>query len=380
MNNVKDLGIKREIHQNDVQEKRREAAVTTQHVELDFAQHDETKMAKAHNWSNKGVFDCIWRQENIAFTKGILSLAINKYNGDNYQWSGAEYRSTDFYGYGLYETKMKPIKNIGVVSSFFLYTGPSDNNPWDEIDIEFLGKDTKKVQFNYFTNGIGKHEYIHDLGFDAAENFHVYGFEWLAGSLTWYVDGRVVHKATVQIPSTAGKIMMNVWPGKNVDAWLGVFDGAVPLYAEYDWIRFTPRSPAPQVEEEVHYYTGWNEPWHKNFVFTEEGGATKVTYSKVVGKEWNPVYLPIITQATDYHYVIVSVQGIAGDTLQITAGSCNKRVVLTGNTDYVVLDISGLLPGEQVDQVKLFPSAGVVKDGWVIIRDTYFAQRPPEFL
>ena len=29
---------------------------------------------------------------------------------------------------------------------------------WDEIDIEFLGKDTPKVQFNYYTNGQGNHE------------------------------------------------------------------------------------------------------------------------------------------------------------------------------------------------------------------------------
>lgn len=115
---------------------------------------------------------------------------------------------------------MKPIKNDGVVSSFFTYTGPSDNNPWDEIDIEFLGKDTKKVQFNYFTNGIGSHEFIYDLGFDAREEFHVYDFEWRKDSITWYVDGAVVHTVTEDIPSTSAKIMMNVWPGTGVDSWL----------------------------------------------------------------------------------------------------------------------------------------------------------------
>ena len=36
------------------------------------------------------------------------------------------------------------------------YTGPSEGKPWDEIDIEFLGKDTTKVQFNYFTHGRGQ--------------------------------------------------------------------------------------------------------------------------------------------------------------------------------------------------------------------------------
>lgn len=66
-----------------------------------------------------------------------------------------EYRSTNNYGYGLYEVSMKPAKNTGIVSSFFTYTGPAHGTQWDEIDIEFLGKDTTKVQFNYFMNGVG---------------------------------------------------------------------------------------------------------------------------------------------------------------------------------------------------------------------------------
>ncbi len=93
-------------------------------------------------------------------------------------YSGAEYRTNEFYGYGYYETSMQAIKNDGVVSSFFTYTGPSDNNPWDEIDIEVLGKDTTKVQFNYYKDGKGGHEFMYDLGFDASEGYHTYGFDW----------------------------------------------------------------------------------------------------------------------------------------------------------------------------------------------------------
>ena len=50
-----------------------------------------------------------------------------------------------------------------------MYTGPSDDDPWDEIDFEFLGYDTTKVQLNYYTDGVGGHEYMLDLGFDAYE-------------------------------------------------------------------------------------------------------------------------------------------------------------------------------------------------------------------
>lgn len=191
-------------------------------------------------WSNGSMFNCTWRKDNVEFSDGSMKLKIDldSEESGSIPYSGAEFRSKDFYGYGMYEVVMKPIKNNGVVSSFFTYTGPSDNNPWDEIDIEFLGKDTTSVQFNYFTNGVGNHEYVYKLGFDAAEDFHTYGFDWQADKITWYVDGEAVYTANSDIPSTPSKIMMNVWPGTGVDGWLKAFDGNVPLTAEYKSIDF----------------------------------------------------------------------------------------------------------------------------------------------
>lgn len=209
-------------------------------LETELNEYDGKMFEIANGWSNGHMFDCTWRLNNITFEDGIMRLTIDS-DGKNAspKWSGGEYRTRNFYSYGLFEVRMKPIKNDGVVSSFFTYTGPSDNNPWDEIDIEFLGKDTTKVQLNYFTNGVGNHEYMHDLGFDAAEEFHTYAFEWLPDSITWYVDGEPIYTATEKIPSTPAKVMMNVWPGIGVDDWLKPFDGTVPLTAEYDYIRVT---------------------------------------------------------------------------------------------------------------------------------------------
>lgn len=99
-------------------------------------------------------------------------------------YTGGEWRSKEHFGYGLFQVNMKPIKNPGVVSSFFTYTGPSDDAKWDEIDIEFSGKDTTKVQFNYYTNGQGNHEYLDHLEFDASQGLHTYGFEWQADHIT----------------------------------------------------------------------------------------------------------------------------------------------------------------------------------------------------
>lgn len=207
-------------------------------VIADFRKGETPVFFASDGWTNGSCFDCGWYKENTSFDGGVLNLTIDKDHSGKYNYSGAEYRTTDFYHYGYYETSMQAIKNDGVVSSFFTYTGPSDNNPWDEIDIEILGKDTTKAQFNYYTNGVGNHEYMYDLGFDASEGFHTYGFDWQPDHITWYVDGKEVYTATSDIPSTAGKIMMNVWPGITVDDWLKPFDGKTPLTARYQWVTY----------------------------------------------------------------------------------------------------------------------------------------------
>ena len=156
-------------------------------------------------WTNGSVFDNWWYKRNTGMKDGYMYLTIdqdwdghrNDYNSENgpRNYSGGEYRTNNFYHYGYYECSMQAIKCDGVVSSFFTYTGPSDvingqKNPWDEIDIEILGKDTTKMQINYYRNSQGGHEKMIDLGFDASEAFHTYGFDWQPNKITWYVDGR----------------------------------------------------------------------------------------------------------------------------------------------------------------------------------------------
>lgn len=210
-------------------------------LKVDLKNGGSDLFEKSNGWSNGNMFNVTWRKDNCTFENGKMQLIIDKDKEDSTTpYSGAEYRSKDFYGYGRYEVSMKAIKNDGVVSSFFTYTGPSDNNPWDEIDIEILGKDTTKVQFNYFTDGVGNHEYMYDLGFDASEDFHTYAFEWHKDKIVWFVDGTEAYTASENIPVTESKIMMNAWCGTGVDSWLNPFDDSdLPLTAEYESISFT---------------------------------------------------------------------------------------------------------------------------------------------
>lgn len=204
-----------------------------------FDEIKEENMVIADGWKSGDVFYSTWRKENVIFHDGYMQLQINKdmENGET-PWSSAEYFTCDFAHYGKYEVRMKPIKSSGVISSFFVYTGEAYGTPWDEIDIEFLGNDTSSVQFNYYADGVGNHEYKYKLGFDASNEYHTYGFEWQKDYIIWLVDGQEVYRSQGNIPSNPGKIMMNTWIGQGVDGWAGTFNGQVPLTAEYDWIRY----------------------------------------------------------------------------------------------------------------------------------------------
>lgn len=157
-------------------------------------------------------------------------------------YSSGEYQSKSLYGYGKAETRMKPTKRSGVVSSFFTYTGPSDGNPWDEIDIEFVGNNTNVVQFNYFKNGGGGHEHVHNLGFDASAGYHNYAIVWTANKIIWQVDGKEVYSVTgtpATLPSAPMHIMMNLWNSTGVDGWTGPFSyPGYALTAGYDWAQY----------------------------------------------------------------------------------------------------------------------------------------------
>lgn len=223
-----------------------EAPVDENTICFDLTDFDDENFEVANGWRNNVPFNCIWRKDNIKFNDGIMSMTIDldDISAGEKVWSGAEYRTWEFFHYGMYEVRMKPISNSGVVSSFATYTGHYYDDPWDEIDIEFLGKNTNQVQFNHFADAKDgdseKNAYVYDLGFDASLDFHIYGYEWLPDSITWYVDGVAVYTVSHDIPTTAGKIIINVWPGIGVDSWLGAFDGNVPLTAEYDWMKYTP--------------------------------------------------------------------------------------------------------------------------------------------
>lgn len=217
--------------------------------EFNFDEKDPSVFYIADGWSNGGGFNCIWREKAVSYKDGIMSLKIDKDTEDpNYDYYAAGIMTNKFYQYGYYAVRMKSISNPGVISSFFTYAGPLAH----EIDIEFIGNDPTAVEFNYFTDEVGNHEYRYRLNYDASKEFHEYSFLWEPNCITWFVDGEVAHKATVNIPVKPGQIMMNVWNAKDTAAdWVGKYDGTTPLSAEYDWVRYTDKLADEDVNLDV---------------------------------------------------------------------------------------------------------------------------------
>jgi endo-1,3-1,4-beta-glycanase ExoK len=209
---------------------------------------------KADGWTNGAPFYCGWRADRVNFSGGIMTLTLSNASCpsgcSNIPYGSGEYRTVAKYGYGRFEARFKAAKASGTVAaSLFTYTGPSTGTPWDEIDIEILGKDTTKMQTNYYTNGVGGKEVMINLGFDASAGFHTYAFEWTSTAIRWYVDGNLVHTETGSkgpLPTNPGQIMVNLWPGTGVDSWLGPFSYTGALQAQYDYISYSPiATPTP---------------------------------------------------------------------------------------------------------------------------------------
>ena len=199
------------------------------------------------NWKiTEGQFLSDFLDRFVTFKDGDMQLHLKRTLIGKI--SGAEMQTWDFYGYGKYSVTMKPVSMEGTVSSFFTYTGPKDRNPWDEIDIEFLGNDTTAVQFNYFHNGVGDHVYLYHLDYDASKEYHEYGFDWEPDSITWYVDGKAVYSVSSEdgheLPSVPGHIMMNLWAGDTsapgIREWIGEYTGEEPAAAYYKEFSFMP--------------------------------------------------------------------------------------------------------------------------------------------
>ena len=197
----------------------------------------------SNGWANSDIQSCEWRKTAVSADKENLKLTLSDKGGKVRPHGCGEIHTNALSGYGLYEASIKPAAGSGLNTAFFTYVGPATGGAQhDEIDFELLGKNPHQVQVNYFVNGKSAGATTVDLGFDASETFHTYGFLWSKTIIVWFVDGKPIHqtKKGDVLPTNPGRIYLSLWSGsKAVNDWLGPFYYKKPVSAEYAWVKFS---------------------------------------------------------------------------------------------------------------------------------------------
>lgn len=207
---------------------------------LDF---NQWRVSTHKNDHPRAFYGGPWTLDNILQQHDRLILRVEA-GKDGKRPTMAEMQTRQRYGYGRYEVIMRPSAETGVVSTFFTYTGAPTDTPHDEVDIEFVGKRSKAVEYNYFKNGRKGANSREPLGFDISEKMNLYAFEWHPDEIIWFVNGEEHYRSPrdrSRTPSHKGNIFISAWTGvKGMHAWTGPAEFGESAQAEYACVSFTP--------------------------------------------------------------------------------------------------------------------------------------------
>lgn len=209
-----------------------------------FDKLDTSRWFVSDGWTNGAHQGCDWSKDHVAVDGGMLHLKITDKPGKGRPMSCGEIQTRKNFGYGTYEVRMRAANGSGLNTAFFSYSGAPSKTPHDEVDFEFLGKNSATVQLNYYVNAKGGHEYLAPVAGGADQGFHDYAFVWAADRIRWYIDGKLVHQELPSgpMPTHPAKIFLSLWNGTaRVNGWLGPFAyPGKPITADFDWVAFTP--------------------------------------------------------------------------------------------------------------------------------------------
>lgn len=172
----------------------------------------------------------------------VARLTLQKERTSVREYASASICSREWYLYGRFAAEMKPANVPGLITGVFLHR----NSPRQEIDLEFLGRDTTKLLLNVYYNpgddgarmeyGYRGTPVLIDLGFDASETFHRYEIEWSPASIRWCVDGRLAHERVIwdptPIPHLPMQLNVNLWHSKSEELAGKLADGELPAQTE----------------------------------------------------------------------------------------------------------------------------------------------------
>lgn len=204
-----------------------------------------------------------YTDRNIKVSNGTMKITAKRedYGGMKYTSSRITTKNKKNFKYGKIEARIKMPKFKGVWPAFWMLGANQDSVGWPkcgEIDIvEAINDENLVYGTLHWFNDPGNNNADSGSSVAVADRteYYVYGVEWTADKLRWYVDGKVYRTMDVSNDSFSEVrkeyfVIFNMaiggqWPGYNID------ETAFPATMEVDWVRAYKK-----VEETTTKYTG----------------------------------------------------------------------------------------------------------------------------
>lgn len=236
--------------------------------ELSFADEFDGEALSLEKWTtcywwdddgctNLGNAELQWyRPENVSIRDGALVLTARPepvigWKGQEFPYTSGMVTTGRYYEedpsavrfaaiHGVFEIRAKAPAGQGLWPAFWMLPASRESKP--EIDImELLGHrpDVLELHFHYRNEDGESRNIGHEVKTaDLSAGWHVYGVEWSAEAIVWYLDGVEVWRLTdvEKIPAEPMYLLLNLAVGGN---WPGAPDNTTPFPAtfEIDYVR-----------------------------------------------------------------------------------------------------------------------------------------------
>jgi endo-1,3-1,4-beta-glycanase ExoK len=195
-------------------------------------------------WTNGDWQDCHWSRRAVQVKDGILTLLhIPAPEGADGPPLCGEVQTNAFFHYGTFEARIRTPRQSGLNASVFTYAGPTHNSPHDEIDIEILTREPGEMTMNTYVDGQPHNGSVVPSSPSFEDEFRTVGFRWAPDGITWYLEGREVHRTApgTVLPDHPQKLYMSFWSTTTLTDWMGEQTPRdEPLGYEIDWLAYTP--------------------------------------------------------------------------------------------------------------------------------------------
>ncbi|KAJ2724881.1 putative glycosidase CRH2 [Coemansia sp. Benny D115] len=196
---------------------------------------DVISIANYNGDFNSYPFVSIFEPDNASIEDGKLVLSMT-YDSAQKKGMGATVDATHNIQYGRVTARIKTAAvATGTVTAFII----RNDQIGDEIDFEWVGKDPKEVETNFFYHDILDYtnsKYF-KLDYDSSDSYHDYTIDWSPEAIVWLVDGVALRtlkrddtydsKAKeYKYPAAAGRVGLSIWDGGNsgqegTEEWAG---------------------------------------------------------------------------------------------------------------------------------------------------------------